>query len=266
MIDRNEIIRHADAEAISAPTVERDYVLTQVLASAADLDRDDQMVVKGGTAMRLCYFTGYRYSADLDFSLVDGMKIAEARQLVARALDACRTRFGFPVLELTADDPPRIQYAGPLGAKPRRIKLDLADDELVEDTTQRSILRRYSDQPPQVDVAVYVLEEMAAEKLRCIMQRLLCRDLFDLHDFFEVRRIDLHEAWPRFERKAHHRGLDPSEFRSKLDDRIPQYRQRWKSELENLVPGGPPDFRGVERGVRRNLRPFLSAEQAGTER
>ena len=30
------------------------------------------LVFKGGTALRLCYFEDYRYSADLDFSVVEG--------------------------------------------------------------------------------------------------------------------------------------------------------------------------------------------------
>lgn len=35
---------------------------------------------------------------------------------------------------------------GPLNAKPKRLKLDLADDELVEDTTTRPIVQHYEDQ------------------------------------------------------------------------------------------------------------------------
>ena len=36
------------------------------------------------------------------------------------------------MLTLDADsEPPRIMYVGPLNAKPRSIKIDLVDDELV---------------------------------------------------------------------------------------------------------------------------------------
>lgn len=44
-----------------AATVERDYVLTHVLAEIASTPGTDQMVFKGGTALRVCYFDDYRY-------------------------------------------------------------------------------------------------------------------------------------------------------------------------------------------------------------
>lgn len=67
-------------------------------------------------------------------------------------------------------DPAADRYVGPLG-RPRRLKLDLADDELVENTTRRPVFRRYGDQG-EGDCLAYTLEETAAEKLRCVIQRL----------------------------------------------------------------------------------------------
>ena len=69
MIDRNEIIRRADADEVPAPTVERDYVLTHVMCAIAQHAAARGMIFKGGTALRLCYVEEFRYSADLDFSL-----------------------------------------------------------------------------------------------------------------------------------------------------------------------------------------------------
>ncbi len=69
VIHQNVIKRKADTDGVSAPNVERDYVLTHVLATLSGRDEEGQFVFKGGTALRLCYFGDYRYSADLDFSL-----------------------------------------------------------------------------------------------------------------------------------------------------------------------------------------------------
>ena len=55
-----------------ARTVERDYVLAHIVAGFAGLERSTGLVFKGGTALRLCHFNDYRYSADLDFSIVAG--------------------------------------------------------------------------------------------------------------------------------------------------------------------------------------------------
>lgn len=201
MIHQNVIKRRADEDGLSAPAVERDYVLAHALTAISERDREQQLVFKGGTSLRLCHLEDYRYSADLDFSLTGGLDVGDATRMVAEALVECGQRAGFPLLELDERTPPRIQYVGPLAAKPRFVKLDLAADELVEETATLPIRRRYEDQA-EGWCRVYTLEEIAAEKLRCIMQRLQCRDLFDLYELLVVSGVDAKSIWPLFERKA----------------------------------------------------------------
>ena len=168
---------------------------------------DHGLVFKGGTALRLCYFQDYRYSADLDFSLPEGAERATALESVARALTSVAEQIGLSHLAL-ANDGKAIEYEGPLG-KRRELKLDIATDELMEETTTRTLLPRYPDQV-EAQVTVYTLEEIAAEKLRCVIQRLQARDLFDLNELFVVNEIRSEEVWPAFERKARHKGIDPN--------------------------------------------------------
>lgn len=255
MIDRNEIIRRADHDRLPAPTVERDYILSHVLSSIATSAHAERIVFKGGTALRLCYFEDYRYSADLDFSLIDGLDRPGALEAIAGALVTCRQRVGLPALSLTNATPPRIEYTGPLG-RSRTLKLDLADDELVENITRRNVFRRYSDQA-ESDCLAYTLEETAAEKLRCIVQRLQCRDLYDIHELLVLRDIDPSFVWPLFERKARHRQLDPDLFPTRFEERLPQYEARWTDELSVHVPEAPPQFEKLLRAVRRALRDAL---------
>lgn len=252
MIHRNILTRQADADELSAVAVERDYVLAHVLAAISQRDERAQIVFKGGTALRLCHFETYRYSADLDFSLID-LGVDDARNLVVDALTDCQERVGFPTLRLNDTAPPRIEYVGPLGAKPRSLKLDLADDELVEDTATLPIVSRYPDQEP-CNCLVYTLDEVAAEKLRCVIQRLQCRDLYDLNELLVARDVDARAIWPLFERKARHRGLDPERFALRFKDREAEWRRRWDDELSEYVAGGSPPFDGLVRAVRRELR------------
>ena len=109
MINRNQIIRQADDDGVPAATVERDYVLNHVLAAIANCEQAKQIVFKGGTALRLCYFDDYRYSADLDFSLIGGLDRRSALQKVAQALTACQQALALPALSLTDTNPPRIR-------------------------------------------------------------------------------------------------------------------------------------------------------------
>lgn len=255
MIPRSHFTRIADEKEVDARTVERDYILTHTVAAIGAQGADHCLVFKGGTALRLCYFQDYRYSADLDFSLPEGAERATALESVARALTSVAEQIGLSHLAL-ANDGKAIEYEGPLG-KRRELKLDIATDELIEETAARTLLPRYSDQV-EAQVTVYTLEEIAAEKLRCVIQRLQARDLFDLNELFVVNEIRSEEVWLAFERKARHKGIDPSQFGERFDKRIRDWRTRWDSEMAEHLAGEPDQFETVERAVRRALRPRLA--------
>ena len=72
MISKGAITKRANEERLPAQTIERDYVLANLCADIGAIG-DPRFVFKGGTLLRLCYFEPYRYSADLDFSAVDGL-------------------------------------------------------------------------------------------------------------------------------------------------------------------------------------------------
>jgi len=137
------------------------------------------------------------------------------------------------------------------------VKLDLADDELVITTARVDVLQRYEDQPP-ASVLAYTLDEIAAEKLRCVMQRMQARDLFDVHELFVERGVDLEQVWPDFELKARHKQKDPARFAESFERRISSWKKVWDDEMETHVPlDVRPGFGHVERKVRRALRAHL---------
>lgn len=49
--------------------IERDYVLAWFLTGLAGHPLRDVLAFKGGTALRRCWFEGYRFSEDLDFTM-----------------------------------------------------------------------------------------------------------------------------------------------------------------------------------------------------
>ena len=118
----------------------------------------EAMILKGGTSLRLGHYENYRYSAGLDYSLV-GIAGAEAVVLLGTALENCRVRVGLQVLGLKASvDAPHVSFVGPLGAKPRRIKLDLADDELVLTHESVTLTVGWRDLPAAAQIRCYTPE------------------------------------------------------------------------------------------------------------
>jgi hypothetical protein len=61
-----------------------------------------------------------------------------------------------------------LSYVGPLSAKARKIKLDISDTELVESRTRINLQPRWPDLPEGAAIDGYTLDEVAAEKMRCI--------------------------------------------------------------------------------------------------
>ncbi len=116
------------------------------------------------------------------------------------------------------------------------------------------LLSRWPDLPNASAVRVYPLAEIAGEKLRCVMQRMQCRDLLDLWLLFENAGVDPRDAAKIFVPKAQHRQLDTSRFEASYRARLEQYRRRWTNELETHLPGEAPHFEQVERTVTRRLR------------
>ena len=250
MTSRAQITRQAAADAVPAPTVERDYVLAHILASLASLGPETGLVFKGGTALRMCYLADFRYSADLDFSIAAGTT-ADAYQTIAAALAAAGGSIAG--LKLTDDAPPRVAYTGPLGRE-RTLKLDFAEDELVLQVETCPLLPRWSDIPSGTSLPTYSLVEIAGEKIRCLLQRAQCRDLFDLWTLFNDGRAHPHDIAAIFRRKAEHRGMAPTALPERYPGRVETYRQRWQQELEPHIQGEVPPFDKVERAVSRSLR------------
>jgi predicted nucleotidyltransferase component of viral defense system len=255
MLARHFVTRQATLDNVDAYIVERDYVLAHVVAQLHHSKLGDGISVlfKGGTALRLVYFDSYRYSADLDFTVVGGT-IEEAARRIGLAVDAAREFAGFPILELASDNT-HVAYIGPLGAATARlVKLDISNEEVVDTVERRVVMSRiWNDLPRPQFVDVYSLEDISAEKLRCVMQRVQCRDLYDLYRIVSGARIDLPMVLGLFERKARVKDLDPNDFRDVFGERVLRYRKLWTKELTGHLTN-PPHFDEVVRVARRNLR------------
>ena len=84
MIPVEEIKEVARRWGVPESTVERDYAQGWLLAS---LSKNIEMALKGGTGIRKAFLDGYRFSDDLDFTLLGeyGVDDIEDRVKDARA-------------------------------------------------------------------------------------------------------------------------------------------------------------------------------------
>lgn len=199
MIDRQEILEFAGEIGLDPNVVEKDYVLGWILAGISEHPRTrDAWIFKGGTCLKKCYFETYRFSEDLDFTLVDGTHIDETF-LRATFVEIAQWVYDQSGVELPErahafeiytnprgkkSAQGRIGYRGPMQRRGdlSRVRLDLTDDErLVRNGERKRVHHPYSDAPePGIHVLAYCFEEVFAEKLRALAERERPRDLYDV--------------------------------------------------------------------------------------
>lgn len=151
-----------------------------------------------------------------------------------------------------------IRYVGPLGGDGRnkKIKVDISKAEvLVFESIQAFPFLGYSDLSPH-QLQCYSLEEILVEKLRSVMQRMQARDLYDIWYLLEVHNMNVNDLISEFRIKCESKGINPLNFHTKLEQRLPQYKGRWESSLSDQIHN-LHDFDQVARETRRHLRRFM---------
>lgn len=100
MISLQEIREKASEWSLRDDVVEKDYVLGWLLWGIASEPRlASTWVFKGGTCLKKCYLETYRFSEDLDFTLLSGAPAEpeELRQIfveiAGRIYEACGIEF-----------------------------------------------------------------------------------------------------------------------------------------------------------------------------
>ena len=155
MIHPSEISKLAHGLGLGDKTIEKDYVLTWILLAIANFPLSDHIAFKGGTAIKKIYLPEYRYSEDLDFTLIEPQLTNADLQSSIEGLFPWLARAANISLETRrveahASGNPTIylNYVGPLqgSLRSRFLKVDFSRDEtLVFPTQRRKVLSPYSD-------------------------------------------------------------------------------------------------------------------------
>ena len=202
MITHQEIKNLVTEWGLRESIIEKDYVISWVLwGIGADPELGVHWVFKGGTSLKKCYIETWRFSEDLDFTVMPGgfYKPEDIEPLIKRVLERVYDESGIdfsikPSIFKYADKylytEGNIYYRGPRNARnPARIKLDISGAEkIVRPTILRDISHPYSDSlPAPAQVRCYAFEEIFAEKLRAMGERGRPRDLYDIVLLFRRR-------------------------------------------------------------------------------
>lgn len=262
MIERLELMDFVREMGLRANVVEKDYVLGWLLAGISNHHAfESTWVFKGGTCLKKCYFETYRFSEDLDFTLTDPAQLDE-EFLVRSFKDIADWIYEESGIELPAEtirfevySNPRgsasatgkVGYRGPLQPRgdPPRIKFDLTVDEiLVLEPVPRPVHHPYSDSPPDgIHAFSYCFEEVFAEKVRALSERMRPRDLYDVIHLYrhDDMRPDRPLVLETLARKCEFKGI-PTPTAEALRDRPErgELEAEWANMLAHQLPELPP--------------------------
>lgn len=263
MIRPAEIQKKANKEKVRDTQIEKDYILTWILIGVANNeDLSKSLAFKGGTALKKFYFKDYRYSEDLDFTLVDDDlsndaiqdAFNEVFQYVREEANVSLSMEDFGIHK-TGNINFYISYVGPLGGAGanKRVKVDISRTEmLIFQLEKRPMLDAYSDQEDCM-VQCYSLDEIMTEKMRSLLSRTQPRDYYDLWFLSEMEGMEMADHRYEFEAKARHKGLDPDSLQEKLDGKINVFKSRWDSSMKDQIAELPP-FEHVHRELSKHFR------------
>ncbi|MEO6836859.1 MAG: nucleotidyl transferase AbiEii/AbiGii toxin family protein, partial [Ginsengibacter sp.] len=251
MIKPGEIQQKAREVGVRDQQIEKDYVLSWILKGIA---RHKQLfksiVFKGGTVLKRIYFEDYRFSEDLDFTMLNNEIPNE--QIYAwfkETFEYVREEANIP-LEIIDNNPHEdgginfyISYVGPLGGQRanKRVMVDISGSETLEFAPViKTVFESYTDLGVY-KLLCYPLEEVLVEKMRSVMQRMQARDFYDIWYLSEIHEMDADFYINEFQKKCTSKNLNSSDFPKKLAERLPQYKGRWKNSMSEQIKD-LPDF------------------------
>lgn len=199
MITKDEILCKSSEFGIHVAHVQRDYVYGWLLAgiySATELR--DILIFKGGNCFRKAYFPNTRFSEDLDFSTETSIDCELLMKEFNRACNYVQEKAGV-TFDVARNN---IRVQGQLDEQRRvfdmrlyfrdfygnaehiviRISIDITEnDKIYLPPQRRHVIHPYSDSHNcTATVLCHKIEEMIANKLKCLLQRRHVPDVYDL--------------------------------------------------------------------------------------
>lgn len=261
MIDKREIIDNATALGLTPHVVEKDYVLGWLLWGIHNHKAiGESWLFKGGTCLKKCFFETYRFSEDLDFTLLDPSHIDEEflktvfSEICEQLYDETGVEFPpetqnievYQNLRSQQSCQVRIGYRGPVSPRGRnipRVKFDLtADERIVLAPVQSQVFHPYSDIPEEgIVIRSYAYEEAFGEKIRALAERARPRDLYDVINLFRNTEVLPAAAvlLNVLRQKCEFKGIDLPEH-AQIEPKRQLLEGSWAQMLAHQLPFLPP--------------------------
>ncbi len=264
MISKNEINENARKFGVPVSTIERDYAQNWLLKSFSSMN----MALKGGTGIRKAYISNYRFSDDLDFTLLEEQSKDKMEMLIKSCVKRAKEESGINFNEdISIKENINGLEVGTFFRIMRtegnttKIKLDMTkfnNEKILLPLNAKNIIHLYSDNL-EAKVMVYALEEIVTEKIRSLFQRTRPRDLYDVGYLWSKCEPDKEKVLKILDEKFKFKGekIDMGNI-EKFERRKENFKNAWKNSLQHQIKE-LPDFDDVFEYVKGEMIKFLIA-------
>ncbi len=289
MIKQKEIQQKSEQLKVTKSQLDKDWVLSYLVYAVYSLpELKNIMIFKGGTCMKKCYIPDYRFSEDLDFTILDDSFVF-TRSVVNKIMREANElsldeEFNRGILFKYKSIVPAISndieqgYKISIhywGADHRKndmpspnmkqwhhtIKLDVNHtEEIIFDVNELPINHNYSDRNrfDNLKIRAYSLEEILSEKLRSLIQRKYTspRDCFDIwflnKNYPELNWRIIKNA---FFKKMQNKNLRFYNVNQLINDEKEKVlKKHWETQLANQFPKDKiPDYNLVINELKQHL-------------
>ncbi len=263
MIEKRLVQWYASDAGVELDIAEREIVLAYVLNILSDGGLLNRLAFKGGTALKKIYEPDYRFSEDLDFTLLDDISNQELTVEIETLFPWLRREVNITLAvrrvetHQTGNLALYLNYVGPLRGdlSGRFLKTDFTRNELLLFPLVEAPLQvPYSDCRGRAETLhVYSPEEILAEKLCALLGRTEPRDLYDIHYMLAHHLVDAEVVSFRLGEKMAHKGVDPTALGDALARKQDTFRRLWEPRLRGQIPD-LPHLDTVIRETNRWLR------------
>jgi hypothetical protein len=257
-----ELAEYAAEYELTGPVAQRDYVAVRVAhALASDAGVGESIALKGGFVLRYGYGSP-RSSKDIDGTIGTRHAALDPDRLQRVVRNQCRDlslRFNPRTAEVRVDtlDFGNIEYVGPLGSGFLALEMSYREDLVLP--ARRLEVDAFG--VPRFSARAVALDEMIAEKWRCLVQRSPRRpgDPYDLWFLWSVFRhqkprsaddiIDASRVTSLVPRKVELPG-----GRAAMTELLDQYQRGWPAAIGDVLPAGTPGFSVIRATVLEAAR------------
>ncbi len=263
MLLKREIEKYAEANSVAKSTIDKDWVLGHFIDAIFSVPKcKESLIFKGGTCLRKCYFSGYRFSEDLDFTSSDPDFELDRKTLnKITGLVTKRTAIPLHIQELSplqfndrltgykatirfwGADHSRNQAPPPPERWTTSIKIEIIlFEQMVFPVEMREVYHPYSDQLSEKHLVVpcYSVNEVLAEKLRALIQRSYTapRDFYDIWYLSQnVSNIDWSSVTEAFHTKMKFKGLTFTGIDQMInEENDKRLKAAWQNSLKHQIP------------------------------